>query len=73
MVLVYVDDCIFFSPNKDIITQMINNLRKSGLQIEPEHNMAGFLGVWIDRDEDENTYTLTQTGLIERIISSLEL
>ena len=52
---------------------MIDNLRKSSLQIEPEHDMAGFLGVLIDRDEEKNTYTLTQTGLIERIISALEL
>ena len=69
MVLIYVDDCIFFSPNKDTITQMINNLRKSGLQIEPEHDMAGFLGVLIDRDEEENTYTLTQTELQPHYIS----
>ena len=52
---------------------MINNLRKSGLKIEPKHNMVGFLGVLIDCDEEKNTYTLIQTGLIERIISALEL
>ena len=73
MVLVYVGNCIFFYTKKDTITKMLDKLRQDGLKIEPEHDMAGFLSVLIDRDKDKNTYTLTQTGLIEIIISALEL
>ena len=36
IVLVYVDDCIFFAPNKQDILTMLNNLRKQGLKMEPE-------------------------------------
>ena len=43
------------------------------MEIEPEHDMAGFLGVLIDRDDEKGQYTLTQTGLIERIINALDL
>ena len=42
MILVYVNDCIFFSPEKDNITKMLNKLRQDSLEIEPEHNMAVF-------------------------------
>ena len=73
MVLVYVDDCIFFSKNKEDITKMIQLLQESGLEIEPEHDMAGFLGVLIDQDDKKAQYTLTQTGLIERIINALNI
>ena len=73
MVLVYVDDCIFFSKNKEDITKMIQSLQESGLEIEPEHDMAGFLGILIDQDDKKAQYTLTQTGLIERIIDTLNL
>ena len=73
LVLIYVDDCIFFSKDKENITNMIKALRESGLEIEPEHDMAGFLGVLIDRNNEKGHYTLTQVGLIERIITSLEL
>ena len=43
------------------------------MEIEPEHDMAGFLGVLIDQDDEKGQYTLTQIGLIERIINTLEL
>ena len=33
--------------------------------------MAGFLGVLIERDGDDNSFTLTQTVLINRIITAL--
>ena len=52
---------------------MIDALRGNGLEIEPEQDMAGFLGVLIDKNNEKGTYTLTQTGLIERIITNLNL
>ena len=52
---------------------MIDALQSDGLEIEPEQDMAGFLGVLIDKNNEKGTYTLTQTGLIERIVTNLNL
>ena len=52
---------------------MITNLRQEKLEMEPEHDMAGFLGVLVKRDNERKSFTLTQPGLIERIIAALGL
>ena len=52
---------------------MITNLRQEKLEMEPEHNMAGFLGVLVKRDNEHKSFTLTQTSLVERIITALGL
>jgi len=35
--------------------------------------MAGFLGIHIIRDEHNNSLTMTQTGLIERILAAIDM
>ena len=35
--------------------------------------MAGFLGINITRDEQNNSLTMTQTGLIEQILSAMDM
>ena len=35
--------------------------------------MAGFLGINIERDKENNTLTMTQTGLIERILTDMDM
>ena len=52
---------------------MITKLREDNLEIEPEHDMAGFLGVLVERNNKPNSFTLTQTGLVDQIIESLGL
>jgi hypothetical protein len=41
------------------------------MDLEVEGSVAGFLGVHIERDTENNTVTLTQVGLIKRIIEAL--
>jgi hypothetical protein len=71
--LCYVDDTLLFSPKQEWIDEAIEKLRQTDLTLEIEDDVAGFLGVKIQRDDDAGTVTLTQTGLIDRIIDALDL
>jgi hypothetical protein len=43
------------------------------MDLEKEEDVAGFLGVHIERDDTKGTIKLTQKGLIKRIIETLEI
>jgi hypothetical protein len=67
--LVYVNDTLFFSPTKEeFINKVIEQLSKCELDLEVEDSVAGFLGVHIDRNTDDGTIKLTQSGLAKRIV-----
>jgi hypothetical protein len=63
--LVYVDDTLFYSPKQEYIDEAIQKLWDSGMELEVEDSVAGFLGVHIDRDESNQTIKLTQTFLLQ--------
>ena len=66
--LVYVDDCLFFAKDVQDIDNTLAILRES-LTLEEEDNVAGFLGVHIERSNGQ--IKLTQRGLTKRIIEAL--
>ena len=71
--LVWVDDCLFFSPKEEYIDKLLKDLKeKCSLDLNVEDDVAGFLGVNIDRRED-GSIELTQSGLTQRIITALGL
>ena len=70
--LVYVDDCLFFSSTKDLLDETIQDLKDADMELNREDDVAGFLGVLLKRNED-GTVTLSQTGLIKRIVDALGL
>ena len=72
IILVYVDDCLLYAPNADSIDKAIEKIRSKGMDVHFEDDVAGFLGVHINR-RDDGTIELTQTGLIDRIIDALGL
>ena len=74
----YVDDILFWAKDDADITSVMVQLRESGLLLEKESDAAGFLGVDIqvlekDADGRATKLELTQTGLIDRIITNLGL
>ena len=71
--ITYVDDILIFARSNEIINKMIKDLRSEGAQLEKEEDVAGFLGVKIDRNDELGTITMTQTGLIDRIITAMGL
>jgi hypothetical protein len=71
-VIVYVDDLLIYSRTDSPIGNLISKLKEDGIWIRKEDLAAGFLGV--DMKEGPNgSLTLTQTGLIDRVIKALGL
>ena len=69
--IVYVDDTLLFSPRAEYIDEVLSQLREEELDLEEEDDVAGFLGVKVDRDSVSGEITMTQVGLIDRIIAAL--
>ena len=65
--LFWVGDCIFYWKDMNKIQKIIDSLKHDFL-LEKEKYMAGFLGLYISHSEDGKTITLTQVGLINRIL-----
>ena len=71
--LVYIDDTLFFLPKEEYINEIIQKLRSDKMELEEESSVAGFLGVNMTHDKDNNTVKLTQEGLTKRIIEALNI
>jgi hypothetical protein len=69
--LVYVDDTLFYAQTKEDIATVITGLQTE-MELEEEDDVAGFLGVHIERRPD-GTIHLTQKGLIDRVIKALNI
>ena len=73
IVLVYINDTLFYSPQKEWIDKAIQQIKQQELELEIEDSVAGFLGVHIQRDDKEGTIKLTQKGLCKWTIDALQL
>ena len=70
MIVLYVDDAGIAAAKESLITDLIKNLRDLGFELTQEGSFAEFLGIKFEHDEKENTMTLTQKGLIKKIIGA---
>jgi hypothetical protein len=76
IVLTYVDDCLFFSKSESAIDSVIESLRRPEpvkFLLNVEEDVAGFLGILIDRTRQDGSIELLQTGLIDRILDVMGL
>ena len=48
-------------------------MKDAGILFEEESDVDGYLGVLIDRNTDNDTTTLRQSGLVQRIVEALHL
>jgi hypothetical protein len=71
--IVYVDDTLLYSPKEEYIDEILAKLEAEGMELEVEASVAGFLGVHMERNENNDTITLTQTGLTKRIVEALNV
>ena len=62
--VVYVDDCLFFSRQQVHIDRAIQDIKDTGMDLNVEDDVAGFLGVHLNH-KDNGQVDLTQTGLID--------
>ena len=70
--LVYVDDTLLYARDQADIDAVIKGLQDLEMELQYEEDVAGFLGVHIDRRPD-GTIKLTQEGLIKRIVEALKI
>jgi hypothetical protein len=70
--VVYTDDCLIFAPEEATIDQLVSSLSKTFL-LEDQGTVQDYLGIRIRKDSSTKTITMTQTGLIESIISDVGL
>ena len=70
--VLYTDDSILAGPNREELEQVIEDIKKSGLNITVEGDLQDFLGVRIDRMEDGGI-SLTQPQLIDQILKDLRM
>ena len=72
--LVYVDDTLLYARNMKDIDDVIERLTKEHrMTLEVEDDVAGFLGVHINKNRETGEVTLTQRGLIDRIIEAMHI
>ena len=65
----FVDDCgIAYLHEKDV-DKLINNLRNRGFALTREGDFTSFLGIKFEKDEETGSLTMTQKGLIDRIVA----
>jgi hypothetical protein len=70
ILLLFVDDNLLFARNMQDIDDVLKQLTDSKkIKLEVEDDVAGFLGVLINRKKGH--IELTQTGLIDRVIEAL--
>jgi hypothetical protein len=77
VVLVYVDDCLLFSPDQSEIDEFIQELRdaKFALTVEGENgNMDAYAFLGVDVKPGENgTKVLTQKGLTDKLVKYCQM
>jgi hypothetical protein len=71
LILVYVDDCLIFSKNNEILDAVINSLQ-SVFVLTSQGTVGAYLGIDIKKTT-QGFIELTQTGLIQKIISACGL
>jgi Reverse transcriptase (RNA-dependent DNA polymerase) len=72
VIVVYTDDTIVTGPDPNKLEQIIRDI-SSEFEITTEPRMSDFLGVKITKDDRSGTISLTQSHLINSIVSELGL
>ena len=70
VILVYVDDMIALSKDKEVLNKLVSNLKEKGFILTDEGSLEKYLGVDVKRKKD-GSLELVQPFLIERILTVL--
>jgi hypothetical protein len=68
LIIAYVDDSGIASVRKSDVDDLIKRLTDAGFKLTREGSFSEFLGIKFEKDSVANTITLTQKGLINKII-----
>jgi hypothetical protein len=67
MVGCYCDDVVVVAQDEAAVSKFLANLKGRGFEYTKEEGLIEYLGIKLTRDDSAGTFTLTQTGLIEKI------
>ena len=69
----YVDDCGIAAPTMKEIDGFVDRLRNRGFELTKEGDFSVYLGINFHRDPKTQTVTVTQPGLIKKILATTGL
>jgi hypothetical protein len=72
IMVVYTDDCLIFAKDNSTIDDLIMHLSET-FHLEDQGTVHDYLGIRIQTDSSTKSISMTQTGLIESIISDVGL
>ena len=70
IIFLYVDDCGIASLDMSEINAFIDRLKAKGFELTKECDFNAVLGIKFERNPKNNTITMTQPGLIKKVIES---
>ena len=79
IVLIYVDDCLFFGPDGAKIDAFVNELEKGNKEMagmaltREDHDVYHFLGVSVNSNQKSGRVLLTQRGLVDKVLRTVGL
>jgi hypothetical protein len=73
LIIVYVDDVGVAAPTSVLIDEFVSELKNRGFELTREGSFSEFLGIKLEEDSEAGTITLTQKGLIKKVIAAAGL
>ena len=70
ILIIWVDDCLIFGRNKDLVDEVIKKLHDK-FSLTEEGDVSAYLGVQVNIDPVSDNISLTQPYLIQRIIDEM--
>ena len=64
------DDCVISSPHMSKIDAFVNRLKSKGFELTKECDFSAYLGIKFQRNLKNNTITMTQPGLVKKVIEA---
>jgi hypothetical protein len=73
MIVLYVDDAGIVAPTVELINAFIDGLKAKEFELTKEGSFSEFLGITFEEDTSAGSITMTQTGLIKKIIATTKM
>jgi hypothetical protein len=67
LVACYSDDCPIVAKNEAVVERFLSVLRGRGFEFTKEEGLFEYLGIKLEHNDKKKTFTLTQTGLSNKI------
>jgi hypothetical protein len=73
MIVLYVDDAGIVAPMVELIDAFVDGLKAKGFELMKEGSFSEFLGIKFEEDTLAGSITMTQMGLIKKIIATTKM